>query len=298
MMDQSDGAQNTVPLIKQGWLRAVLFLIVAFISTAIFTLVGMVILALIFNIDVMNMMTDSRNLIKDIGLPAKITLLLFGFIGMLLTAWLFRKFIDKKSFKSLGFDFISYRNDFLFGFLLGIILIALGFVLLYSFGMITVVDINVNFAWLGGYILLFSLASLNEEIMIRGYFLSNFCESMNNYIALIISSLIFALMHLGNANVTLLSFVNIFLAGMLLGIYYIYKRNLWLPISLHFSWNFFQGPVFGFEVSGFDISGVIIQETNGSDIWTGGEFGFEGSLVATILMILTITLLHFKYRTR
>jgi membrane protease YdiL (CAAX protease family) len=103
-------------------------------------------------------------------------------------------------------------------------------------------------------------------------------------------------MHLGNANVTILSFINILLAGILLGIYYIHKRNLWLPIALHFSWNFFQGPVYGFEVSGVDISGIIIQDLQGSDTLTGGPFGFEGSLFATLLMIVAILFLHYKYK--
>ena len=128
--------------------------------------------------------------------------------------------------------------------------------------------------------------------------MSNFFDSMNKYIALIISSLLFAVMHLANANVTVLSFVNIFLAGVLLGIYYVHKRNLWLPISLHFSWNFFQGPIFGFEVSGVDVTGVIIQDIHGPDLITGGTFGFEGSVIATLLMVIAIALLQYRFREK
>jgi membrane protease YdiL (CAAX protease family) len=134
--------------------------------------------------------------------------------------------------------------------------------------------------------------------MIRGYILSNFFDSMNKYIALIISSLLFAVMHLANANVTVVSLVNIFLAGILLGIYYVHKQNLWLPISLHFSWNFFRGPIFGFEVSGVDIRGVIVQDIHGPDLLTGGSFGFEGSVIATLLMIITIVLLHYRFQEK
>ena len=296
MVEQPAEQQQTVPAIRYGWLRAALFLIVAFISSSIFSIVGVIVLALAFNIDMSVLMTDARNLIQDLGLPANIVLTLFGFTGMVMAAWIFRKFIDKKSFKSLGFDFVSFRKDFLIGLFLGFILISIGFLILYSLGEIVVVDVSFSPALISGYILFFCIGSLNEEIMIRGYFLSNFCDSMNKYIALFISSLVFALMHLGNANVTLISFINIFLAGMLLGIYYIHKRNLWLPISLHFSWNFFQGAVFGFEVSGVGVSGIIVQETSTTDIWTGGAFGFEGSLIATILMIIAIAILHLKYK--
>ena len=134
--------------------------------------------------------------------------------------------------------------------------------------------------------------------MIRGYILSNFSDSMNKYIALVVSSLLFAVMHLANANVTILSFVNIFLAGILLGIYYIHKRNLWFPISLHFSFNFFQGPIFGFEVSGVDVTGVIIHKVRGPDLITGGIFGFEGSIIATLLLLISIVVLHFKFEEK
>jgi membrane protease YdiL (CAAX protease family) len=132
--------------------------------------------------------------------------------------------------------------------------------------------------------------------MIRGYILSNLSESMNKYIALIVSSLLFGVMHLANANVTTLSFLNIVLAGIMLGIYYVHRKNLWLPISLHFSWNFFQGAIFGFEVSGVDVTGAITQNIQGPDLITGGTFGFEGSVIATLLMLIAIVLLHYKYQ--
>jgi membrane protease YdiL (CAAX protease family) len=284
------------PLIKYGWLRAVLFLIAALIVSSIFTYIGLMFLALVFGYDFSTIATNPRDFIKDIGLPANITVSFFGFMGMLGIAWLFRRFIDGRTFRSLGFDFSEFKKDFIIGFLVGFALIFFGFVLLLILGNLSIQSVTFNIPLLIGYVLLFSIGSLNEEIMIRGYILSNFFDSMNRYIALLISSLLFAVMHLANANVTILSFVNIFLAGILLGTYYVHRKNLWLPISLHFSWNFFQGPIFGFEVSGIDISGAIIHETHGPDLITGGTFGYEGSVIATILMILTIILLHYKFQ--
>ena len=296
MTDHTNNEIQQSPLIKYGWLRAILFLVASLIATAILSLIGMIVIAILFGIDPGSLITDAQNILKDLGLPANIVLSLFGFSGMFITAWIFRRFIDKKSFKSLGFSFSPFRNDFFMGLILGIILISVGFGILSASGMLSVVDTNVNIVLLIGYVALFTIASFNEEIMIRGYILNNLCDSMNQYIALFISSLLFSLMHLGNANVTILSFINILLAGILLGIYYIHKRNLWLPIALHFSWNFFQGPVYGFEVSGVDISGIIIQDLQGSDTLTGGPFGFEGSLFATLLMIVAILFLHYKYK--
>jgi membrane protease YdiL (CAAX protease family) len=296
MTDLTTNEIHQSPLIKYGWLRAILFLVAALVTTAILSFIGMMVVAVIFGIDPNTLITDAKNILKDLGLPANITISLFGFIGMFFTVWIFRRFIDKKSIKSLGFSFSPFKNDFYIGLILGIILISIGFAILSASGMLSVIDTNINIALLIGYVALFVIASFNEEIMIRGYILNNLCDSMNQYIALIISSLLFSVMHLGNANVTILSFINIFLAGILLGIYYIHKRNLWLPIALHFSWNFFQGPVYGFEVSGVDISGIITQDLQGSDTLTGGPFGFEGSIIATVLMILAILFLHYKYK--
>ncbi len=296
MNDKQNIKTEPTPLIKYGWLRAILFLISALVVSAIFTFIGMMVLALIFGLDFSTIATNARDFIKDIGLPANITIAFFGFMGMLVMAWIFRRFIDGKTFNSLGFKFSDYKNDFLIGLLFGFVLIASGFVILLILGNLSISDTNFNIPLLFGYVLLFTIGSLNEEIMIRGYILTNFCDSMNKYIALIVSSLLFAIMHLANANVTVLSFVNIFLAGILLGIYYIHKQNLWFPISLHFSWNFFQGPIFGFEVSGVDVTGVIIQDIQGPDLITGGTFGFEGSIIATLLMVISIVLLHFRYQ--
>ena len=284
------------PLIKYGWLRALLFIISALIVTAIFTSVAVTLLAIANGIALETLATNARDLIRDLGLPSNIIISLFGFIGMLTTAFLFRRYIDKKSFISLGFQIRGFLNDAIIGLILGGSLITLGFVILTFFDIISIQSYSLDWGLLSGYLVFFSIGSLNEEIMIRGYFLSNLMESMNKYMALFVSSFLFAVMHLANAHVTYLSFINIFLAGMVLGIYYIHVRNLWLPIALHFSWNYFQGPVFGFEVSGVDIKGIITQVLSGDKLLTGGDFGFEGSAVATIVMISAIIFLHLKYR--
>ena len=283
------------PIIKYGWLRAVLFLISALIMTVIFSSVAVIVIALIYGMDLASLSTNARDLIKDLGLPANIIISLFGFLAMLLTAWLFRHFIDRQSFRSLGFSFTGRIKDLLFGFILGFVMISAGFVVLLVSGTLSLEMIQANGLLLFGYLIFFLIGSCNEEIMIRGYILTNLCSSMNRYLALFLSSLLFALMHLGNSNVTWLAFINILLAGVLLGIYFIHQKNLWLPIGLHFSWNYFQGPVYGFEVSGVNIKGMVIQNMSGEDWLTGGPFGLEGSLITTVLMVLAITVLHLKY---
>jgi hypothetical protein len=94
-------------------------------------------------------------------------------------------------------------------------------------------------------------------------------------------------------------FLNIFLAGILLGVVYVYTERLWFAISLHFTWNFFQGPVFGSQVSGTVTDGTFIQLTKtGNPLITGGDFGFEGSLLMTFMMIAIIFALGLHYHKK
>ena len=147
-------------------------------------------------------------------------------------------------------------------------------------------------------IVFFILISLIEEVLCRGYILGQLLETSNKYIALIISSIIFTALHSFNPNMGTIPILNLFLAGILLGITYIYTKNLWFPIALHFSWNFFQGPIFGFEVSGQEFYAIIQQSRVEDNFLNGGSFGFEGSLLATILMLVSIFLIDQYYRRK
>jgi hypothetical protein len=139
--------------------------------------------------------------------------------------------------------------------------------------------------------MLFRIVSLSEELLFRGYILNNLLMSGKRYNALILSSVIFALFHSINPNLTLLAFVNIFLAGMLLGSSYIFTQNIWFPLSLHLFWNFFQGAVFGYPVSGHEIDSLFSFQPLGKNLLHGGEFGFEGSMICTIFVSFTVVAL-------
>jgi len=91
-----------------------------------------------------------------------------------------------------------------------------------------------------------------------------------------------------NPNLTIIAMVNLAIAGGVLGITYIYTKNIWYPVFLHVSWNYFQGPIYGFEVSGTQAASIISQKVSGNELITGGSFGFEGSIILTVLMIVLI----------
>ena len=191
------------------------------------------------------------------------------------------------SFKSLGFQKTRIKNIF-YGLVIGFIVMFLGFFSLLLFGQIIVKGYNNNIIEILTGIGLFIIVAITEELLVRGYVLNNLLGSINKYYALIISAIIFSALHLGNPHINLLSLINLFLAGVLLGLPYIYNKNLWFSIALHFSWNFCQGTVFGFNVSGNNFYSIILQRISHPNIWNGGSFGFEGSILCVLLQFLAI----------
>ena len=216
--------------------------------------------------------------------------------GVLFTVWIFQKFVNRESFTSIGLRFKGYKNDLYKGLLAGAVLISIGFITLIILNLISV-DLTYFSAYDQiFYLILFAVVSLNEEIAIRGYILQNLSRSFNKYIALAISSLLFMTMHLGNPNIDILPILNLFLAGIFLGVYSIHKNNLWFPIGAHLTWNYLQGPIYGFEVSGNKINSLFEQDLSGHDILTGGNFGYEGSIILTAFLIAGIYLMDRYFR--
>ena len=284
------------PRIKSGLLRATLFFIVSLITSQIFAGIGLVVVLIAtgFDLSALSNQEEITSAVKGVRflLPLKV----IEFLSVMLCVWLFIRFIDRKPLKSIGLILKGYEKDLKLGLALGAGLIAIGFLILFILGYLSVDGFSFPVGTLILYFLLFVVVSFHEEIMMRGYVLNNLMQSMNRYAALSISSVIFMSIHLLNPNVNFLSVVNLFLAGIVLGIYYIHKPNLWLPIGMHLTWNFFQGPIFGFEVSGIETKSIINQSVRGNEIITGGAFGFEGSILATILIITIIVYLDKKYK--
>lgn len=212
---------------------------------------------------------------------------LFGFLGTFLVVYVFVKWVDKIPLINIGFHLKNHLKDLLLGLIAGVAIMALGYFAL---------DISNEFQFVktdykGGEffltILVFLLVSVSEEMLFRGYVLRNLMGSMNKFLALIISAILFALLHAANPNLSLVGNINLFLAGILLGLPYIYTKNLMFPIAFHFSWNFFQS-IFGFNVSGLDSYSMLTFQISDKNIWNGGDFGFEGSILAIFLQTVSI----------
>lgn len=264
------------------WARIVLILFAFFIVGGLFQLIGFI----LADVSV----TDMQEL-KDINTNQKLILQLFTFSPVLLIVYYFRKFVDNESIMSIGFSFKGRSRDIIAGLAAAFTILGGGSLLLNLLGYINFLNIQIDGKSLALYFVIFIMVAISEEVLFRGYILNNLLSVMNKYLALLISAAIFALLHILNFDLTFIAFINLILAGLLLGATYIYTKNLWFPISLHLFWNFFQGPVLGYSVSGNTTSSVFTLESFGNINMNGGEFGFEGSMICSILNIVAILLI-------
>ena len=187
----------------------------------------------------------------------------------------------------LGMSLRGRGKDLLAGLGVAVLLYAVGFGTSLLMGIVEIASVEWVPRDLLGTLLFFLLVAVTEEVMLRGFVLGRMLSAgMNRFVALFLSSALFSAMHLFNPNFALLPFVNILLAGCLLGASFLYTRNLCFPVVLHWFWNWLQGPVLGYEVSGMDSGETLLTlRLTGSDLLTGGSFGFEGSLLCTVLLV-------------
>ena len=132
---------------------------------------------------------------------------------------------------------------------------------------------------------MFLIVAVGEEIVFRGVLFRWIDEKWGLIPALVVSGLVFGLAHITNGNATLWSSIAIALeSGLMLGMAYKWAGTLWFPIGIHWSWNFVQGNIFGFAVSGTDAGSTLLNSTvSGPDWLTGGEFGAEASVISVVI---------------
>ena len=141
----------------------------------------------------------------------------------------------------------------------------------------------------------FILVGFNEEVLFRGFIFQTLIEGTNQYFSILFFSLLFGLSHFLNPHIDEYSTFNIVLAGILFSIAYIKTHSLWLPISMHFSWNFIEGMIYGFPVSGrVPLQSYIAFNSIGPNWMTGGYFGPEGGALTTILLVLFSAFILFN----
>ena len=285
------------PRIKQGWLRVLLFGGCFLIITL---LVAIPAALLIVAVKKEDLQADPIHALTSLlGGSFLWLMVVLECIISLISVWIFRTFIDRKSFASLGWEIKGYETEFVTGLFIGPALLGISALLLLLSGHLQWVDVIWDpqslFISLG----LLLLVAFSEELVFRGYILNNLLDTFpNRWIALVISAVLFAIFHITNPGINSLAFANLFLAGCLLGMNYIYTKNLWYSLAFHLSWNFFQGPLLGFRVSGLTLPSLLQAETKGDLMITGGDFGLEGSVLNMALSIIAILVLAWAFERK
>jgi uncharacterized protein len=229
------------------------------------------------------------------ALDKEIKNLVIGIVASLLAigsyVFLF-KWYEKRPITELSTQNIG--KHLLWGISIGFILQALTILVMYVKGGYTVVSIN-PFLYIIPSLTMAFTSAIFEEILMRGIIFRLIEEKWGSYIALIISAIIFGALHLANPNSSIVAALGLAIqAGLSLAAAYIYTKNLWFPIAIHFAWNFTQSGIFGAVTSGNAMKKTLItSKIEGAEWFTGGAFGPEGSIQATLFCLVVTIILIF-----
>jgi len=215
-----------------------------------------------------------RNLIK--GIIAS-SFVIFTYI------YFYRKYEKREIGEFSGKGLL--KNTIL-GVLIGTTLQGLTILVIYFFGDFQLISVNPFSSIITPFAVAFSVA-IFEETLLRGIIFRIVEEKLGSYISLLISAIIFGAVHLLNPDSSVISSICIGIVGFMFGASYIYSRSLWLPIAIHFSWNFVQSGIFGAITSGNEkTSSLFSTKISGAEFITGGAFGPEGTIQATLFWLL------------
>ena len=268
--------------LRSGW-RFALFALMFFFAA---TLLGMIASSLTYGLGYSQKSAPAASIVVNASV---------GLAAAILTGWACGVFLDRVPFRALGASPAKgWLKDLGAGIVIGALAVCVAVLAGMSFGGLGF-ELNTEAGGAaiarssGISLMIFTIGAAFEEALVRGYIFQTFVRSNLAWVAILLTSLIFASGHIGNPESTYFSFVNTALAGVLLGAAYLKTRTLWLPFGLHFAWNFALGAVFGIEVSGLTdlAASPILKEFDAGPVWlTGGKYGLEGGLACTVALIL------------
>ena len=215
-------------------------------------------------------------------------------------AWV--KWFEKRPISSLGFFKKKWFLEIVKGWGVGMLIFSLAFLMSYLFGGLELHSLDFSAGTI-----LYVLSTIpfwfiqggTEELLTRGWILPIINKRSNLAIAIAVSSSLFGLMHLANAHVTFLSILSIILSGVFMALYMLKTDNLWGVAGLHGAWNFTQGNIYGLAVSGKSTGFSFFRfaaKPESADWISGGAFGTEGSLFASIVLLAGILYLAWQLK--
>lgn len=222
----------------------------------------------------------------------------FGGLAATLVAW---RSLNKRPVNELGVR--APDLDLVFGLLLGAASITLIFFILYITGNVTLLNSLSEpkiTLYTFSFLILFILVGYFEELFFRGYIIKTMASRGNKkWVIYVVSALLFSIAHGVNPNVSVFGLINIAFIGLLFSYMFDVTKSLMLPIGYHITWNFFQGNVFGFAVSGTTPYGMYeVDVSSEHDLLTGGSFGLEGGILATIMIALSFVATRYYAKIR
>ena len=214
---------------------------------------------------------------------------LVSFISSLIFIFLYVRFFEKNSLKTLGFKNSSIFKSISIGFILAISVI---FVIISTIAALTDVIVSVsnenNYKLIFLVIILFSIQGFTEEIVFRGYLMNRIAALKGKWVGVFINSLFFTIFHIAHPSSSYLSSLNIYIIGVVLSLIFWYTDNIIIVGIFHGTWNVIIGVVLGINLSGINISYSIFKIILNSNnkVVIGGEFGIEASIITTIFFVL------------
>jgi membrane protease YdiL (CAAX protease family) len=220
-----------------------------------------------------------------------------SFLLLLLVTWICIK-IRKESLSDVGFGLNSrWFKHFFGGTIAGITMMFATVALVYSVGGVSFeLDPQRSLQVLSYGFYLFLLGSLFEEILHRGFIFQRLIDGIGVWGAQLLIASLFTFGHWGNpgmeGSTQIFSSIDLFLGSIILGLAYIKTRSLALPIGIHLGWNWMQGNVLGFGVTGHEQAGWFKPVFQGMEEWvTGGDFGPEASIFSVVVSIIGLVIL-------
>lgn len=221
--------------------------------------------------------------------------MLFMTLVTVVITFLFCGLIQKRKLSTLGFVKENAVKDYIKGIIAGVVIFSVAVLICILTGALEIQYVSGRFNAIIFlfYALGFGIQGMSEEILCRGYFMVSIGRRYSMTAAVIINSVAFAALHLSNPGISLLAIVNLTLFGIFASVCFIKTGNIWLIGALHSVWNLVQGNVYGIKVSGMTTPCTVFTSTaiEGKELLNGGEFGLEGGIAVTIVLIIGIVLL-------
>lgn len=228
-------------------------------------------------------------------------MLISAFAPIIVLVWLWVRLYEKRPSGTIGLSPHKLLPRYTIGFLIGLALVIFAIVIIFISGELQINPVSpglTGLAALAGVLLALPgwvVQGAAEEVLIRGWLMSTIGARYKPFFGLFISSLIFTAYHSLNPNFSLMAIFNLFLFGLLTGLYVLKEGSLWGVMGLHAAWNWAEGNLFGFPVSGLGFSSgslVYLKEINPSFI-NGGGFGPEGGIAVTLALLVGLIIIGY-----